>query len=94
MKKPEVKTPEVKKITLKEPNVKEFGDAFLTVKPIMKNENEHINNAATHACVSITKAFGVDPDKLTKEQAFVIFDQFMFVAAFLYAYIVKNPKEV
>lgn len=89
-----MKKPEVKKPDLNDPSVTEFADAFLVMSHTIHNDNEHIGNGISHSLVSICKAFGVAPDKVTKEQAFEVFDRFLYVAAYLYAYAVKNPKEV
>lgn len=83
----------MKKLVLKEPSVEEFGDAFKVLKPIIHSEVETIANGLTHACGTILEALGVDEKKLTKEQAFTMFDRFLFMSALLYAYAIKNPKE-
>lgn len=84
----------MKKLVLKDPSVEEFGDAFQVVKPIIHSEVKTIANGLTRACGTILEALGVEEKKLTKEQAFVMFDRFLFMSAILYAYAVKNPKEV
>ena len=88
-----MKETEVKEPVLKQPSVTEFADAFCIVKDVVHSGDDGIGDHFASACAKIGQEFLPDPDKMTKEQAFTMFDRFLFMSAILYAYVLKNPKE-